>query len=175
METIASLVQTGTSIFAIVIAIYALYKEGKRARFSLGIEILLDKGKYFNSAEFKDQRKKTAKIMRKIIYSIPDGGSANFSTQSHHNKDQILDFFQTIGSLTKEKVLDLKFVWSEYSYWLIHYWEFFYPAVQIDRDEHGEYFWEDVEWLYQQFEKKFTKRKCKVDFIGFVEYELSLK
>ena len=108
--------------------------------------------------------------MEEISRIAQTGSEFDYSLIDHNVKSEVLDFFQTIGNLTKNKILDLDFVWRDYSYWLIHYWEFFKGAIERDR-EYGDYFWEDAEWLYNQFKQKYRNKKFIVNFKGFIEFE----
>ena len=175
LEQISDFITAITSIVAIIVALIALRIEGKRNRFALGIQVLMEYSKQFNSTEFKAERRKVAQLMTELLYKSQEtNDQIIFENLNYVGAGEILDFFQELGAMTKNKVLNLETVWGDYSYWLNHYWLFFKDAVALEREQGFKEYAVDMEWLYIKFnEKKYQHRNGPIDFDGFITYELS--
>src|SRR5205085_13528 len=91
----------------LIITIVALIAESKRSRFSLSVDLIMTLDERFNSDLIRKARRAAAK-------SIND--------KTYNEVDDVLDFFETVGMLTRRHALDEQLVWSTFSYWFYFYW-----------------------------------------------------
>lgn len=141
-----------TAVIASITAIYSVRAESKRSTYNLGVNLLFKMNDIFTNQEFLKKRRKAAKfLLRK---------ETDFEKWDCLELDDILDFFQTIGSLTKKGVIDQTLAWEFFVYWL----DFYYVITK----EYIEYCnlsnpgtWADLVWLYQKFVKTTIKDQRK--------------
>lgn len=95
------------AVVGLIIAIVALIAESRRSRFSLSVDLILKLDERFNGELISKARKAAAK---------------SISDKTYDEVDDVLDFFEMIGMLTRHRALDEKMVWSMFSYWIYHYW-----------------------------------------------------
>lgn len=167
------------AIIAALTAVAAIWVEGRRSRFSQGLDILISRGNQFNSAEFKETRRKVGRVLRKKIMKEKTTKRENEIFQSLSS--EILDHFQGVGLLMRKGILDKDLTYSDYSYWVLRYWASLQFVIIEDRKAFP-ILWEDAEWLHDQFivlEKKYRRIKILPEFtheelIAFAEWESSL-
>ena len=102
-----NMVMAMTGIVAIIISLWALRSESKRSRFSLGLEIILKMEERFNGEEMKKARRTAAKALIE---------NKNFDAT-----DDVIDFFEMIGLLTRKGTIDSQMVWFNFFYWIHRY------------------------------------------------------
>ncbi len=79
------------AVIAAFASVYALWAEGKRARFAQGIDLLFQLDERFDGEEMRQSRRAAAQ-------SILD--------RNYSEVDDVLNFFGTVGILTRRGVLD---------------------------------------------------------------------
>ena len=130
------------AVIAALVAIVAVWVEGRRSRFSHGLDIILKLDDAFHTEEFKSKRRTVAKLLLK--------SDKNFD-QSKHVEDieDILNHFEMIGLLFKKGVLDKELVSAQFFYWL-HYYCFALKDYIASVRRWEPTAWEEVEWLHEQ-------------------------
>lgn len=101
-----------TLILGIVVWVVAV-AEGRRSRFSLGVDVAMKLDEQWNEG-YLDRRRSAAAA---LLLSPDKRGSGD----EDHIED-VLDFFETLGHLTKRGALDAEMVWSYFFYWFYGYW-----------------------------------------------------
>jgi len=145
-----------SAVVGVIIAILALIKQSKDAHTSLGIKLLRDLDKEFDSEEMRQYRMALSNlcIKREEGAEIP-----SIEIISHFD---VLNFFDTLGMFLKRNILDLEFTWARYSYWVIRYWEVLEKDINAYRKlEKDNVYWEDFEYLYKQI-VKFDSQRLKI-------------
>jgi len=132
------------AVVASIAAVVAIWIEGKRARFSQGLDILLRLGDQFNSASFVSKRRALAKLL-----ASQERLSPLDQEERKRLSDEILDFFEMVGLFLKKKILDPELVHAEFFYWLYHYYALTKDHLaEFRRASNDNTVWEDAEWLY---------------------------
>jgi len=99
---ILAIVGTLAAVAAALIAAYQVYL----SRFSLGVDLTLRLDERFESPEFQKKRCAAAHAIKR---------------QPGSDIEDVLDFFESIGLLTRRGALDEEFVYSTFFYWLHGY------------------------------------------------------
>ncbi|MGA2986050.1 MAG: hypothetical protein ABSG32_19775 [Terriglobia bacterium] len=99
---IAAIVGTLAAVAAALIAAYQVHL----SRFSLGVDMTLRLDERFESPEFLKKRCAAAYAIRR---------------KSGSDIEDVLDFFESLGLLTRRRALDQGFVYSTFFYWLHGY------------------------------------------------------
>lgn len=133
------------AVAAAITAIIAIRAESKRSRFALGVDLIIKLDERFNSEEMQKARQDAAKSLLDKTYT---------------GADDMLDFFEMIGLLTRRGALDEKMVWHTFFYWLHRYW---CSANEYITKERREDFtvWADLNYLHSRvvdIEKR--ERRC---------------
>jgi len=145
------------AVVAAIVAIMAVLLENKRSNFSFGVDLILKLEDNFNSERMKTARK-TAAI--------------DLLNSSDKNITEILDFFEFMGYLTRQKTLDKKMVWEMFYYFLSKY----YIASKdfIEKERHKDpTIWVNLPYLYSclsNVEKR--ERGCSSSDIDFSKKEI---
>lgn len=153
-----NMISATMAVIASLIAIYAIVHESKRSTFALGMDLLFKINDQFNHPDFSLKRRAAAKFLLKLK------DKTDYNNWTSPDLDDILDFFQTIASLTERGALDKNIVWEYYSYWLNNYYAVSKEYIELCQKEFPQT-WEGVEWLHKVFiqlenkEYKYTKRK----------------
>ena len=99
---ILATVGTLAAVVAALIAAYQVYL----SRFSLGVDLTFRMDERFESPEFLKKRCGAAHAVKQ---------------QRGSDFEPVLDFFETLGLLTRRGALDEEFVYSTFFYWLHGY------------------------------------------------------
>ncbi len=146
------------AVISSLIAIYAIVHEFRRSRFSFGMDLLFKITDQFNHPDFTLKRIAAAKFLLKLK------DKTDYYKWICPDLDEILDFFQIVGSLTRRGALDKNIVWEYYSYWVNNYYVASEQYIKLCQQEFPQTY-EDIVWLHKLFiklenkEYKFTKRK----------------
>jgi hypothetical protein len=70
----------------------------------------------------------------------------NLTEENESDIEPILDFFETLGLLTRRKALDEEFVWSYFFYWFYGYWRVSKDIVKKQRKKWKTRY-QDLVWL----------------------------
>lgn len=82
------------------------------SRLALGVNALLEFDRQFNGSDYRDVRKTACEMLR-------DGKPV---AETDKALEDVFDFFETIGLMTRRRALDQEMVWSTFFYWLHGYW-----------------------------------------------------
>lgn len=100
---------TAWATVAIALAAFiAVWFEGKRSRFALGVELLFKMDDRFDSPEMRITRKLAAEALLK--------------KENLKDAEDVWDFFETLELMLRRKVLDEEMVWHTFFYWIEGYW-----------------------------------------------------
>lgn len=105
-------IAAGTLVAAFT-AVIAIYLEGKRSRFSLGVDTILNLDDRFNDTEMRQARLAAAKSILDILEKRTD--------KTNEDVEEVLDFFETVGLMTHKGALDDEMVWNTFFYYLHPY------------------------------------------------------
>ncbi len=131
---------------------------------ALGVDIVLRLDDRFQSSEMKQVRQRVMDNLTR-----------------EPNLDPVLDFFETVGYLTREQVLDEKLVYNTFFHLVHHYRYIAKDYIAAERRESPQ-IWEDFLYLHEQL-LKHERAKAPVgedlvpttdDLADFVRAELDL-
>lgn len=143
---------------AALVAIIAVLLENKRSNFSFGVDLILKLEKDFNSERMKAARKAAA---------------IDLLNSSDKNTTEILDFFEFMGYLTRQKALDKKMVWEMFYYFLSKYYTASKHFIEKERSKDSTV-WANLPYLYSclsNIEKR--ERGCSDSDLAFSKKEIS--
>lgn len=130
--TILSAVAAGVAVPA---ALAGVVWQVRQARVATGVDILLRLETRFDEPDFREIRRAAAQA----LIQGPDS-----------RIDDVIDFFETIGLLTRRRILHSEVVWNEFSYWVFGYWLLAENYIRTKRV--GDPLrWVEFEWLYKKF------------------------
>ena len=141
------------AVVTALIAITAVWIEGRRARFSQGLDVLLKLSDQFNSEIFVKRRRLVAKGLQDENTKRGDKWEVAVG--------ELLDHFQLVGMLLRKGVLDKELVHSEYYYWVSYYFYYFKEiAIEWRRIINDPTVWDDADYLYRELttvERKYRR------------------
>ena len=82
----------------------------RTAKFVSGVDVLLRMEDEFQGEKMLIERKSAASVLLKKPNSTPE------------DMDDLLDFFESLGLLTRRGALDKEMVWNNFFYWAHRYW-----------------------------------------------------
>lgn len=145
-----------SAVIGVIVSIIALIKQSNDTHLSLGIQLLRDLEKQFESEEMKQSR-----ITLSTLFINREQG-AIISSETITSSAAIADFFSTVGMLLKRNVLDLELTWAIFAYWLIHYWEILEKDInEFRKSQDASNYWSEFEYLYKKI-AKYDARKSKI-------------
>jgi hypothetical protein len=118
MEVDLNIISTWAAIIAALSAVIALWVEGKRSRYSQGIDLLFRLFDTFDSEIMKSKRRKVSRLLLKKLNGKLS--KSDYSTLLTTIGD-ILDHFQWVAILFQKRRLDYDLVYSGYSWWVVYY------------------------------------------------------
>jgi len=146
-----------SAVFGVIIAIFTLIRQSKDAHISLGIQLLRDLDKQFESEEMKQYRRDIANLCIKR-----DKGAEISSFDICHRASDVANFFEKIGLFLKRDILDLEFTWNYYAMYSIGYWEVLEKDInEVRKLQNDNTAWEGFEYLYKQMKKYDRKLKIR--------------
>ena len=101
------------STLALIVTISVQIAEWRRARFSRGIDTIAAMDTRFESAEFREVRKRAATYLATKPAADPAGRESVLG---------VLNFFETLGFLFAKHIVDAKTVWHFFGTWLLPYY-----------------------------------------------------
>ncbi|MBW8878740.1 MAG: hypothetical protein JF614_27595 [Acidobacteria bacterium] len=121
-------------LLAAVAAVVALIFESRRWRFSLGIDTLMKLRTQFHSEDMHKARSAAAKSIGAKTYS---------------DTAEVLNFFETVGLLTRLGALDEHMVWHAFFYWIDGYCQAAKDDIEeCRRDDPTS--WADLMFIHRQ-------------------------
>jgi hypothetical protein len=152
-----------TVLITIILAITAI-RQLHFHRFALGVQLVMKIDERFENEEFIMKRKTAATALKKL------------TKENEPDLEPFLDFFETLGFLTRYKALNKEFVWSTFFYWFYGYYRLCKSVIDQQRDKyHTRY--EDLMWLKKvliDFEKKKKGKLDESEWDNFLEEEAEL-
>ena len=100
------------AILGLIISLKFSRSESKRARFSMGIDLILRLDNYFNRAEFRKIRNKAAKLL--LSEGLHEGAEMV-------PLDEVLNFFEMVALLTLRDALNDDVAWNIFFYYMHRY------------------------------------------------------
>ena len=81
-----------------------------------------------------------------------------------HNEDEakvwaVVGFYQTLGTLVRKNLVDIKMVYNYISPFMIPMWQKMKPIIKENRKAYSHKGWEDYEWLAKQFRKIYVEER----------------
>jgi len=135
------------TVVAVIVALYAIRQQSKDTHFSLGVQLLREYEKQFDSEEMKRDRAALAKEYLKIR-------PGTLLDEKFEGITDPIDFFEAVGILLKRRALDIELVESYFSYWFKRYWQIVEEDVKKFRNRHNDdSFWEHCDYLHKQLIK----------------------
>ncbi len=134
MGELAAVISAVAGGIGVVVALVGLLWQARQSRLALGVDLVLRLEEQFNSPEFHAARRTAAASLRRE----PDD-----------HLDTVIDFFETVGLLTRKRVLNAEVIWHELSYWIFGYW-FYAQEYVMARRSHDPVRWTEFEWLYER-------------------------
>jgi hypothetical protein len=143
-ETTVSLIGIVLQGFAIVVAVWVFSHETRQSRSLLSIDLLFKMEDKFGSDEMRKARADAATAaLAHLNEQDPD-------QQKRQQLDEILNFFEMLAMLVKQKKLDAQYAHFQFGYWFKHYYSFAYPIIQdIQRDSPHQ--WSHLAWMHKTF------------------------
>jgi len=143
------------AILGLIVTMIIFLCESRRARFSLGIDLILRLDNYFNSVDFRKKRNEAATALL----------SGDLSSESQKVAvDDVLNFFETVGFLTRRGIIDFEVVWCFFFYYMHRYKLCTEEYIETCRKE-DQTIWEDFIEVYERV-KEVEKRECRVSGKG---------
>ena len=166
------------AVLALLTTIIIQILETRKSRATRVVDLILGLEDRFQSPSLIEQRRAAARFL--LQYNdVEDGRSLPPDDPKWEDMDDIIDFFQTLGTMTKTGHLSKELVYKFFFPWLRVYWSGADSYIKSVRKD--PVVWADAEWLYQtvvQLEKKLNKsRRLQRDLDGwkrFVEAEATL-
>jgi hypothetical protein len=122
-----------TSI-GVIVAVVAFIIESHRSRFTKAIDILMQFDKRFDSPEFRETRRRAAEFLL--------SGSKEEDKDGRQAIADVLNFFETVAFLYRNKAIKANVVWHTFASWLLPYWKAAESYIQIcllnDPNSYGE-------------------------------------
>jgi len=101
-------------------AIWALFAQGRRERFSRGVEIVSRLDAEFRSPSFRKVRSSAARYFGGE--TLPD---------LENDARELLSFFEKVAFLYKQKAITAKVVWHFFASWILPYYHAARPYVML--------------------------------------------
>ena len=159
-------ITAGATVVAVFVAIYAIWVENRRSRFSQGVELLFRMTDiFFYSKEFIESRRKAAIFLRKNWNSQKNSGGAKKNESKILNSlelDVILNYFQGMAILVRKNAIDKDLTWNYLFWWFDCYYILSQDYIKYWRQSDPNY-WNDIDWLHQQLAKIERKKNPQVN------------
>ena len=134
------------AVVAALAAVVAVILEGRRSRFSLGIDLIFRLDERWASEEMVTARRMAA---QSLLHKGPDTGA-----------DDVINFFATVGILLRKRALDEEMVWATFFWWFVRYWQAAESYIAAARKADPT-IWSSVEFLRSALLKmELSKRHC---------------
>lgn len=113
-------------IATILVALIAIWVEGRRWRLQFQIDLLLRLSDKFAGSDIRIRRKYVAKKLLE---------SKDINLELFY---ELLDFFTILGILVERKALPFDLCYRWFEYWIVRYWYFAERHVIGDREAHND-------------------------------------
>ena len=152
------------TFFSLVIAVVAASITGYQVflmRRSHGVDLVMNFIKQFEGDDFVEKIKKDAKASKDI------------TLDNKQFIEDVLDFFETMGLLTRTKVIGSEFVWHSFFYWVQGYWIYLKEFIEKQREIYPTRY-ADYIWLHDKMIKIEEKKSGTIilsEWADFLEEE----
>jgi hypothetical protein len=130
----AGILAAWAAILGVVIAIVTLAIQNRQAHFTSSIELLLHFEERFESDEFRRKRKQAAAALL--------GGKTD-------QADDVLDFFEMVGLLIRQRALNETMVWHAFGRWALLYHHAALPTMEKKKEEDSSA-WTELCYLFER-------------------------
>lgn len=137
----AAVASAFVALVSAVVALIGIRAESRAGRRSLAVDILIRYEERFDASPMRTARRACAEF---LMYHW--GHLAEADDESNVVAP-VLDFFEPIGVLTHQKVLDQEMVDTYFGEWILVYWRVCKPYVERSRTKRPTV-WEGTEYLY---------------------------
>lgn len=159
---------TAIGVLIATIGLYGVYLQLRQSKRALGVTILRDLEKQFDTDMLKTRLEVATYLLRKK----PDEEPASAC-------EDLLDFFDSMGIYQEKGTIDLEVTWVTFYYWLGHYWQFLKNDVErLEKKFGGVNYYKNAERIYSrltQFGRKRRKLPVEADYFTPAELERFLK
>jgi hypothetical protein len=121
-----------------LVAVLALWLEGRRWRFALGVELILRLEAEFRTARMYESRREVAGAFL----------SDNL-TQASNALDEIINFYDGVGYFVERHALERKVVWNHFFSYMYRFWHYAQPYIESER-RRDPTLWKSAGRLYHQ-------------------------
>jgi hypothetical protein len=132
------------TIIILITAIFVLFqlKEMKRATIAQAFFVIVS---YLQTPECREARK--------VLIKLNEKDFTKWTDEQIKNAGIACSTYDGVGILIRKKVIDHRMVTVEYRNSIICCWEHARPMIESYREERGNDFWDDFEWLYENAKK----------------------
>src|SRR5260370_21201647 len=111
------------ALLGVGVIVFTMMAENRRARFLLSADLIFRLSEGFDGADIRRAR-------RAAVESVKENGPGDF--------DDVLDFFELVGMLTRRRALDEEMVWATFYYWINNYWHISQNHISTVRRDNGD-------------------------------------
>lgn len=99
----------------VIVTVIVFIVESRRSRFARAIDILMQFDSRFDSPEFRGIRRCAAEFLL--------SGAKEEDRDGRQAIADVLNFFETVAFLYRNKVIEANMVWHTFASWLLPYWK----------------------------------------------------
>jgi len=128
-------------------------------------QLRFNRNDQFEEDDFIAKRRTAANVLK------------NPTNENESEIEPVLDFFETLGFLTRRKALDEEFVWNTFFYWVYGYYRLCKDIIARQRTKYPTRY-QDLLWLKDiliNFEKRKRGELDESEWDSFLEEESALK
>ena len=103
------------SSISVIVAIVVFIIESRRSRFTKAIDILMQFDNRYDSPEFRKIRRSATEFLL--------SGSKEEDRDGRQAIADVLNFFETVAFLYRNKAITANIVWHTFASWLLPYWK----------------------------------------------------
>jgi hypothetical protein len=111
-----------TGLLTALVAIFVIWIESRRHRFSMGLDLILRLEDQFRTERMYVNRRKASLAFQ-----------ANHCADAVNEIDEIIDFFEGVGFMVSRGALNEKIVWTFFSSYLFRFWHFAQEYIEQER------------------------------------------
>src|SRR5574341_417659 len=130
-----------TGLLAAAFTLFRLTQEIRWSRATRHIDLMLKFEERFRSDDMKPRR------MRAAAFLVSQRASVPLANSAWHQVDDVIDFFQVVGTLVKRGHASQELAHNFFHYWFSHYWLAVQGYVRYIRVE-SPVTWAEAAWLY---------------------------
>ena len=143
IEAYSTLVLAISTVILVVITLSVGWAQIKANRNVSGLQILLRLEDKYEGREFLEVRSRLSMQLHSLGVPVPQ------------DAETILDFFETLGHLSRRKLVDQELVQNNFSIPILCYWSALESYIQTRRGRYNDLtIYDQAEWLYHATLKK---------------------